>query len=201
MILRYKAFSIETDENVYEPSDDTYLLMDAFAKIRLNKGLRVLEIGCGSGIVSVALSKTVGSIVACDINPYAVKLTEKNIQKNKIKNVKVIKSDLFDGVKGKFDLIIFNTPYLPQSVDEKVTGYINKAWDGGCDGRKVIDRFLLEAPPHLFENGFLVFVESSLSHYEKSIAFLESCGFRADIISREKHSFEEIVVIKAEKKS
>jgi len=197
MILKYKGFLIETDENVYEPSDDTYLLLDALEKIDIKPGFRVLEVGCGTGIISIALSGRVASVVACDINPHAVGLTDRNVGRNGIKNVEAVESDLFSGVSGKFDLIVFNTPYLPQSLDETVSGEINHAWDGGADGRKVIERFLAEVSSYLSVGGRIVFLESSLSKYEKSLSFLESAGFEAHIVSRKRLHFEELVVIEA----
>ncbi len=197
MIFRYKGFSIETDENVYEPSDDTYILLDSLEKVDSRAGSRVLEVGCGTGIISIALSGRAASIVACDINPHAVDVCKRNAARNKVKNVEVAGSDLFSGVSGKFDLIVFNTPYLPQSLDETVSGEINYAWDGGVDGRKVIERFLAEVSSYLFEGGRIVFLESSLSDYEKSLSYLESAGFKVKIINRLKLHFEELVVIEA----
>lgn len=197
MILKYKDFLIETDENVYEPSDDTYLLLDVLEKMKIDNSLRVLEIGCGTGIVSVAVSFKVGSVVACDVNPYAVDLSKKNFKRNKARNAEAVNSDLFGNVKGKFDVIVFNTPYLPQSDDEKVSGPIDKAWDGGDDGRKVIDKFLLGCKAFLADGGYIVFLESSLSSYEKSVDYLGSLGFKVEIVGRKKLSFEELVVIRA----
>ncbi|NOQ55177.1 MAG: methyltransferase [Nanohaloarchaea archaeon] len=199
MIFKYKNYSIETDDNVYEPSDDTYLLISALENIVLKKEFKVLEVGCGTGIISISLSFQVESAVACDINPYAVELTSKNFERNKVHNVRVVGSDLFSNVSGKFDLIVFNTPYLPQSPDEAVSGSINHAWDGGADGRKVIDRFLSICPMFLSERGSIVFLESSLSNYEKSINYLEKKGFQVEIIGRQKLHFEELVVICAVK--
>ena len=201
MIFQYKDLSIETDDNVYEPSDDTYLLISALEKIVLKKGSNVLEVGCGTGIVSISLSSKVASVVACDINSYAVSLALKNVKRNKIDNIKVIESDLFSNVSGKFDLIVFNTPYLPQDSDEVVSGEINHAWDGGADGRKVIDRFLSCVSDFLPENGCIVFLESSLSSYETSVKYLEKEGFQVEIIDRLKLHFEELVVIRAVRKS
>lgn len=200
MIIKYKGFSIETDENVYEPSDDTYLLLDSLEMIGITAGSRVLEVGCGTGIISIAVSGLVASVVACDINPHAVDVCKRNAARNKAKNVEVVRSDLFSDVSGKFDLIVFNTPYLPQSLDETVSGEINHAWDGGLDGRKVIERFLFEVSSYLSEGGRIVFLESSLSDYEKSLSYLESAGFKVKIINRLKLHFEELVVIEAVRK-
>ena len=199
MIIKYKGFLIETDENVYEPSDDTYLLLDSLEKVDFRAGSRVLEVGCGTGIVSIAVSGLVASVVACDINPHAVDVCKRNAARNKVKNIEVVGSDLFSGVSGRFDLIVFNTPYLPQSLDETVSGEINHAWDGGVDGRKVIERFLAEVSSYLSEGGRIVFLESSLSDYEKSLSYLESAGFEVKIINRLKLNFEELVVIEAVK--
>ncbi len=118
---------------------------------------------------------------------------------NNISNMEALHSDLFEKINRTFDIIIFNTPYLPQSDEETIDSPINLAWDGGKDGRKVIDRFLKEAPSHLNTNGRLIFLESSLSSYDKSLDYLERHGFKADIISRKKLSFEELVVIMTEK--
>ncbi|MEA2004329.1 MAG: HemK2/MTQ2 family protein methyltransferase, partial [archaeon] len=175
-------------------------LLDALEKIDITSGSRVLEVGCGTGIVSIALSVRAASVVACDINPHAVNVCRKNAALNKAKNVEAVESDLFSDVSGRFDLIVFNTPYLPQSLDETVSGEINHAWDGGLDGRKVIDKFLSGVSKHLSSSGRVVFLESSLSDSEKSVRYLESIGFEVKIINRLKLHFEEIVVVEAAKR-
>ena len=199
MIYKHDNLSIETSDDVYEPSDDTYLLIDALKKADLKKDAQVLEIGCGTGIVSITISTHVKNITACDINPHAVELAESNIKRNKIDNIQVIESDLFAQITGKFDLIIFNTPYLPQDEENTVEGEINHAWDGGKDGRKVIDRFLAGAINHLVTGGQLIFLESSLSSYEKSIDFLKEKGFNVNLMGTKKLHFEELIVIEAVK--
>ncbi len=106
--------------------------------------------------------------------------------------------DLFDPVEGeKFNLIIFNTPYLPTEEDDAAADELNAAWDGGSDGRKVIDRFLDGLTEHLEQNGRVMLVQSSLSNVEKTLTRLEELGLQASVIAREKCFFEEIVLIKA----
>jgi HemK-related putative methylase len=102
----------------------------------------VLEVGCGSGLVSLELARQVESLVALDINPHAVRATRE-------RGVEVIRSDLFGGIRGKFDLIIFNPPYLPTERAERSDQWINYALDGGESGRETIGRFLLDLAEHL----------------------------------------------------
>jgi release factor glutamine methyltransferase len=67
----------------------------------------VLDIGSGSGIqAETALNSKAKSVLATDINPESIKLLRS-------KKINAINSNLFTKVKGKFDLIIFNPPYLP----------------------------------------------------------------------------------------
>ncbi len=67
--------------------------------------IRVLEIGTGSGYIAAAL-KEVADVIATDINPHAVCAAKQ-------KGVEVVRTDLADGLRGPFDLVIFNPPYLP----------------------------------------------------------------------------------------
>ncbi|HID25984.1 MAG TPA: methyltransferase domain-containing protein [Thermoplasmata archaeon] len=68
--------------------------------------------GCGSGVTALHLSKHGCIVTACDIKNEAVENTKVNANRNRL-NMKVFKSDLFSDVKGKFDVITFNPPYLP----------------------------------------------------------------------------------------
>ncbi len=198
MIIECNGIKIKTEEDVYEPSEDSFLLADALSKTGYRNNRSCLEMGCGTGLQSILLSRIFRNVQCCDINPSAVDLCMHNSRLNDIKNIKAYKSDLFSNVSGKFDLIVFNTPYLPQSDDETVPGDINHAWDGGKDGRAVIDRFLQSAKDHLEDQGSIIMLESSLSSYDKTVRHLEEEGLSVNIISRQRLSFEELVVIKAD---
>ncbi|HTX61424.1 MAG TPA: HemK2/MTQ2 family protein methyltransferase, partial [Methanobacterium sp.] len=105
---------------------------------------------------------------------------------------------LFEPVKDeKFDLILFNTPYLPSSDDEKIDDELEAAWNGGKNGRKTIDRFITVAKDYLKPEGKVQLVQSSLADNQETLDKLRGLGFEADITSREKCFFEEIVVITA----
>jgi len=192
-MLEYDEIHYYTHPNVYEPAEDTFILLE---NLRVERRDRVLEIGTGTGIIAIKASMKSLMVVATDINPFAIECSTKNIIANKSFNVELRQGDLFEPVKGeKFDLILFNTPYLPTDDDEKINDELNAAWDGGVDGRMLIDRFI-EGLPHYFNQGGRVqMVQSSLSDMNMTLKKLEDLGFQVSITARKKGFFEEIVVI------
>lgn len=189
----YEDIIFETCQQVYAPAEDTFLLADS---LLVKEGDDVLEIGTGTGLVALFASKKASKVVATDINPYALECARANTLLNGVKNMEIRKGDLFQPVLGeKFDLILFNTPYLPTAEDEIIGDELDAAWDGGEDGRQVIDLFLNEVKNHLKDTGIVQLVQSSLSDNKKTCQKLENQGFRVEITAREKFFFEEIVVI------
>jgi len=192
-MLYYKEIHYETHPEVYEPAEDTFLFAE---NLQVERRDRVLEIGTGTGIIAVIVSRKCSKVTATDINPQAIDCTARNIITNKAYNVELRKGDLFEPVQDeKFDLILFNTPYLPTSEEERVDEELDAAWDGGEDGRKIIDRFLTDVKDHLNPGGRVQLVQSSLSDIGQTIKKLEDMGLDASVTAREKCFFEEVVVI------
>ncbi|WP_423792971.1 HemK2/MTQ2 family protein methyltransferase [Methanocaldococcus indicus] len=184
------------DRDVYEPAEDTYLLIRALKKLDV-KDKDVLEMGTGTGIVAIELAKRGANVLAADINPKAVELAKKNANIENV-NIEVIKSDLFENINKKFDIIVFNPPYLPTVEEDKIDSYLNYAFDGGKDGREILDRFIDEVKNYLKENGRVVIVQSSLTNLNKTLERFERLGFKTKILEKEKIPFEELYVILAE---
>ena len=190
-------FEIETDDLVYLPSDDSFLLAE---NLEIKEGQSVLEIGTGSGIVSMYASLLTDDVTATDINYNALELAEKNFKINNIDTIKLEFGDLFEPIKDqKFDVILFNTPYLPTDSDDIINDDLNYAFDGGLDGRNVIDRFINQVSNHLNDKGIVQMIQSSLSDNEKTLNMFDRNGFIAEIAESEKFFFEEIVLINAYK--
>jgi len=145
---------VEKDDDVYPPSEDSILLIRSFD---VAKGERILEIGCGSGIVSMHCALNGANVTCGDINRKAVALTKMNMKMNSL-TADVFETDLYSNVSGRFDTIIFNLPYLP--VEEK--GDLALAWSGGKDGLGPLPRFIEEANRFLLPKGRLIVVVSSL---------------------------------------
>ena len=195
--MKMGKFEIETDDLVYIPSDDTFLLAE---NLEIKEGQSVLEIGTGSGLVSMYASLLTDDVTATDINYNALELAEKNFKLNNINTIKLEFGDLFEPVKDKkFDVILFNTPYLPTDSEDIINDDLNYAFDGGLDGRKVIDRFINEVSNHLNDKGIVQIIQSSLSDNNRTLDMFDRNGFVAEIAESEKFFFEEIVLINAYK--
>ena len=200
MIVEYKGTKIETCQDVYEPAEDTFLLLDALESIGLEKTDSVLEIGTGTGIVAIHVAKRVGRVTATDVNQRAAMCAKRNARMNGARNTAFVVGDIFSMLNGKYDVIIFNLPYLPQDEGESFGGAIERAWDGGLSGREVTERFIAQATLHLNEGGRIIMIDSSQSEYEKTILRFKENGYHAEIIGRLKLFFEELFVIEAKKR-
>jgi release factor glutamine methyltransferase len=186
--MRYRGFEIKVPSGVYEPREDTDLLADAAEKIR---GKDVLEIGCGSGIISLILAKNGNNVTAVDIDQKAVDATIENAAMNKLR-INCFRSDLFENVKGRFDCILFNFPYLPERMTEE-----NRAWAAGED-IEVIRRFAHGAEGHLKPDGRILFVISSLTNLENVVKIFAWHGHKTRILQEKKIPWETLYLIEAE---
>lgn len=153
--MEYKdGLDMAEDPEVYPPSEDSILLTESL-DIRI--GEKVLEIGTGSGIVSIQCALNGADVVCGDINPRAVALARRNVAANGV-DIDVRETDVYSNIEGRFDTIVFNLPYLP--VEDE--GELAKAWSGGPDGLGPLPRLLEGAPEHLLPDGRVVVVVSSL---------------------------------------
>jgi len=179
-------------QGYYEPREDSFLLLEQIKKY--SKG-NVLDMGTGSGILAIECARYAKHLVAVDINSGALKFAQENVRKRKIKNIEFRYSDLFSNVKGKFDLIIFNPPYLPR--DRRLEE--DKDIEGGKKGYEIIERFLYDANNYLKKNGKILLLFSSLTDKNKVDEFIDQNLFRAKTLSKEKLFFETLYVYLIEK--
>jgi len=167
---------------IYEPEEDSYLLEKQVKKYA-KKGMKVLDLGTGSCIQALAAKENGAEVLAADINPEAVNLA-------KAKGIKSIKSDLFSKVKGKFDLIILNPPYLPEEAyEDKATKLFTT---GGKQGHELIERFLKEAKKHLNKDGMILLVFSTLTGNVENL--FKKYDYEFKKLDSKKVFFEEIFV-------
>ncbi len=181
---------IMSDPDVYPPSDDSILFIQS---LQPAKGSKVLEIGCGSGVVSIHCAKHGCSVTSGDINPKAVELTRKNAELNGVA-IDVRETDVYSNIDGRFDLILFNLPYLP--VDED--GLLARSWSGGPDGLGPLPDLLEGAPDHLLPGGKIAVVISSLMDTQALWDLLDDYEYR--VLNELKLFFEKLSVLEIDKK-
>jgi len=178
-------------EEVYEPREDSYLLQECIPQNL--KGKKILDMGTGSGILAITAAKNGGDVTAVDISPEALKAAEKNAKRQNVK-IKFILSDLFENIAEKYDLIIFNPPYVPENeFDEKVG--TSRIYSGGKSGREVLERFIKDVKRFLSENGEILIVISSLTGEKETFELFRKASFEARIVVREKVPWEELLVL------
>jgi release factor glutamine methyltransferase len=186
--ITYRGKIIHLLPHVYEPAEDSFLLVDALID-NIKDGDRVLELGCGSGIVSLFAQNSASFVVATDINPHAIRCARKN-------GINAVRTDLFNGIKGKFDLLVFNPPYLPTSDEERLGGWDGLMLEGGQNGRDTIKRFIDGLGDYLSPRGRVLLLVSSLTGIKEVCLIMNNAGLFVEPISRSKHFFEQLVVLK-----
>jgi release factor glutamine methyltransferase len=197
--MEFRGLRIKLPEEVYLPSDDTYLLIE---NLQVKPSDCVLEIGTGCGLVSLIVAQTARKVIATDISPIAVECARKNVEYNHFSaRVELREGSLFEPIdEGEFfDLILFNAPYLPHEVKREGAklDWLEKAWDGGKTGRQLIDPFIKECKSVLNPSGMVQLVQSTLSDDAESCQMFEEQGYDVRIIASKASFFEKIVVISA----
>ncbi len=179
--------SMKTD-HVYEPAEDTFLLLRAALK-EVRPADSVLEMGCGRGLISRELTSKARRVIATDINPHALRMARKM-------GIETVRADLFRGIKARFDLILFNPPYLPTGPQDKLEGWLNLAFNGGVSGRETINPFMEDLRDHLAPGGRALLLVSTLSGLIEIEEKAKNDGLEAMMVAREKYFFEELVVLR-----
>jgi release factor glutamine methyltransferase len=175
--------SLTRPPGVYRPQHDTWLLADALNEAGITPGADVLDIGCGTGALSIAAARTgPRSITAVDVCRRAVWAARINTALRGIR-AEVHHGDAFEIVAGRtFDLVLANPPYVP-GKDGLPRGR-HRAWDAGLDGRSLLDRLCANAPLLLAEGGTLLIVHSGLCDAEKTLSQLRGGGLKATVVAR-----------------
>ncbi|MEA1925185.1 MAG: HemK2/MTQ2 family protein methyltransferase [Candidatus Altiarchaeota archaeon] len=183
-------YKIKTSGQVYKPAEDSILLAE---NQLVSEGDTVLDMGTGTGLQAIIASDTASSVLAVDVNPMALKLAKENAGLNNRRNIEFRESDLFRNLKKKekFNLIMFNPPYLP--VDGK--NMLDRAWSGGVGGREVIDEFICEFKAYLKPKGGMQMVVSSLNNPCGVLDALRKIGFGVELTAEKKIAFEKLLLL------
>ncbi len=188
----YENIELKIFDEVYKPAEDTVFLAD---NLEVEEGERVLEIGTGSGLLAIISALNGADVVATDINAKALACAKENAESAGVGDkIEFRLGDIFEPVRDEsFETIIFNPPYLPVPEDESFGSIEEKAWNGGTDGREVLDRFLERIEGYLESGGRLYLIQSSLTGISRSVDKLKDIGFKYERMEK-KTSFEKIIL-------
>ncbi|MFX0043392.1 MAG: HemK2/MTQ2 family protein methyltransferase [Candidatus Hodarchaeota archaeon] len=207
-------------ENVYTPSDDTYLLIDYFKEsvnekyfdgLNIENIEKILDLGTGTGIIAIFFQLIKGQITnfnpqiyASDILEEALKCAKLNEKLNGIKKkITFIKSDLFKSfpsiLKNAFEIIIFNPPYLPsiKTLNEKEKQLnIDYSWNGGKKGFEVFADFIEQAKKYLNlqHKCYIYTISSSRTNLNDLNNIITQNGFENKILNKKHIFFEDIIL-------
>ena len=160
------------NQDVYEPSDDTFALVDAITADKSfwleREPSIIVELGCGSGFVMCSCAlllcehKHAAYKLAIDVSQAAVTATQATLTAHAVHDVDIVCADKFGPVEARLkhavDLVLFNPPYVVTPHKEVLQGGIAAAWAGGRDGRVVIDAVLARIDSLLSDNGCMYMI-------------------------------------------
>lgn len=188
----------------YEPCEDSELLLrnaiNVIEKMQNKENLKICEVGVGSGYVISNIAKKFKKkheYFGCDINVEAIVSTLSMFKEIKQK-INLKECDLLESFDEEFDLILFNTPYLPCEEGEKYENLklIDKAIYGGKNGYEIIEKFILQVGKNLQFNSKVVMVFSSLSNFYYIKDVLKRNFYEFEILENLEVFFEDLICIK-----
>jgi release factor glutamine methyltransferase len=177
VLTRFRGLRLLTPPGVFAPRSDAAMLLDGAAGYIHGD---VLDLCSGSGVIALSVARDASCVTAVDASRLAVGTARVNAVLNR-RRLRVLRGDLFEPVGGaRFDVILSNPPYLPTPAD--ALGRIgSEAWDGGPDGRALLDRICRQAPARLRLGGTLFLVHSSLCGIDRTLDLLRQSGLEAEI--------------------
>jgi len=189
--LNYKDYLFDLPESIYFPSDDTDLILSVLENELSGKKISsVLELGTGNLFLSLLLYDHANHIIVTDIDDVVIVYAKDIKKRYHLGKLKIVKSNLFENISEKFDLIVFNPPYVPS---EKIEVY---ATDGGIDGVEVIDRFISQLEKHMSSNGVCYLLISSFNKPRSIYRKIIKNNLTYKKISSKLIFFEELIVLK-----
>ena len=189
MHAELEGVKFETHPDVYDPHDDSQLLMQ---NVRASRGQRFLDLGCGTGVVGIHAALQGARVVCADLNPEAVRLARSNARLNHVE-IDAVQANLSSSFQlSRFDVVAFNPPYLPTTPRERIPGPINRAFDGGATGTHVLNKFLdscANDPPRA-----IIVLASTLQGPDPVLGPAARRGLRGWVVASKQLSFETLIV-------
>ncbi len=170
----YEGITVNVNSEIFPPqfTISTKILLD-FIKPLDVKNASFLELGCGSGIISLFAASKGAKVTASDINQIAIDTLKEASQKNDI-SLHVVYSDLFENLSDKaFDYIIINPPYYPKAPQNDK----ERAWFCG-ENFEYFEKLFKQLPKHLAPNTWMILSEDCEIDHIKNMAAKNDLSFK-----------------------
>jgi release factor glutamine methyltransferase len=158
--VRIRGLKLDVFQGVYDTGVDTELMIDA---VDIQRRDNFLEIGSGTGAVSICLAQRGRYGVGVDINPVAVSNSQHNAALLNVSNLTFFQTDVFERVRGRFDVIVCNPPYSSHPIRDVIERMF---WDPGNDMKR---RFFDQVRSHLAPNGRIYFGWADFCDIDRSL--------------------------------
>jgi release factor glutamine methyltransferase len=193
-VYRYKDTRLQIPPEVFHPGFffSTQLLLQYITQLPLQQK-RFLELGCGSGLISIMAAKQQASVTATDINPVAIRSLITNSRQNHV-TIEIIESDLFKNIPPQlFDVIAINPPYYKKQP-QQVKDY---AWFCGENG-EYFERLFASLKTYSNNDTEILMVLFNGCDMEMINAFAAKNNFTLRCVHRKRNIMEENSIFKIE---
>ncbi|MBQ9713856.1 MAG: peptide chain release factor N(5)-glutamine methyltransferase [Clostridia bacterium] len=180
------GYTLKVDERVLIPRPETEEMVMMVVGAA-EEGNSILDLCTGSGAIAIAAFKELEKynrpvkMTAVDISGEALELAKENAKENDAKDIKFVQSDMFEKVRGKFDIIVSNPPYIPTADIETLQREVKDheprlALDGGEDGLDFYRRIAEAVPKRLARGGMLI-LEVGIGEAQKVVKLFKNCSY------------------------
>lgn len=193
----FMGLTFKVNSNVLIPRQDTETLVEEALKV-CKSGMRVLDLCTGSGCIIISLMKNAPGIIATgsDVSKQALLVAKEN-GKNHEADVEWIRSDLFDNITERYDLIVSNPPYIPTA---EISGLMPEvrdfepfdALDGREDGLYFYREIIRKSKDYLNPDGYL-YLEIGYNQGEAVSSLMREAGFAEIEVVRDLAGLDRVV--------
>lgn len=203
----FMGYSFLVNEHVLIPRQDTEILVETVLKhIEADAVYKILDMCCGSGCIGISLWKKINEkqqgmcqVTVSDISSEALEVTRENAKRLEA-DIEIIKSDLFQAIKGKFHILVSNPPYIPSKVVDTLMPEVREheprlALDGSPDGLFFYRNIIEQAKDYLEEEGY-VFFEIGFDQAEDVREIFVDAGFEQVTIKQDLAGLDRVIYAK-----
>lgn len=183
----YRGIQVNISPGVFHPGlfSSTKFILDFVTKHPL-EGKTFLELGCGSGLISVVAARAKAHVTASDLSTIAIANTRANARQHDV-SIEVIASDLFDAFEKKtFDWIVINPPYYAQAPENES----DLAWFCGKNF-EYFEKLFRQLPGYTTAHTQTIMVLTKGCDLQRIFEIAEKFRFRLDLIAEKRVLFDE----------